>query len=119
MRLPSIKALARVFEDPKVARRILEMKPSELRAHPATLALCYSRPLPLYDLRMGSLNALDPGLHGVEYITEARAEDPESACYLNTGDMYADTVIYWRGAYRVQSLGDFIETQERNGVKFS
>ena len=30
----------------------------------------------------------------------------------------ARAVIYWRGAYRVQSLGDFVETMERQWVHF-
>ena len=28
------------------------------------------------------------------------------------------TIIYWRGRYRVQSLGDFVETMGRQGVRF-
>lgn len=34
------------------------------------------------------------------------------------GETYAPTVIYWRGQYRVQSVGDFIETMQRQGVRF-
>ena len=53
---------------------------------------------------------------GVEGVEEAKTG--LYADYLNTGDTYAPTVIYWRGAYRVQSLGDFVEIQERQGYRF-
>ena len=66
-------------------------------------------------LRMHCLNACDPGLFGIEGI---QAGD-EWATYLNTGDSYAPTIIFWRGNYRVQSLGDFIETMERQSVHFA
>lgn len=116
MKTPSIKTLSAVFEDPKEAKRILRMSHAELSCHPvaaARIAECYCRPS-WADVRMTVLNSIDPGLHGVETI-----QGDEYADYLNAGDCYAPTLIYWRGTYRVQSVGDFIETQERNGVKFN
>lgn len=65
-------------------------------------------------LRMEALNDAS-GLHGVECICSHSGEYAE---YLNTGDSYADTIIYWRGSYRCQSFGDFIETMERQSVYF-
>ena len=115
MKTPSIKTLSAVFENPKEAKRILLMSHAELSCHPvaaARIAECYCHPK-WYDVRMTVLNSIDPGLHGVETI-----RGDECADYLNTGDSYAAALIYWRGKYRVQSVGDFVETQERNGVKF-
>lgn len=117
MRLPSIKTLARVFENPREARRVLDMKHSELAKHPAgaaRIAECMHAPA-WRDVRLTVLNSIDPGLYGVESCETVNGEYCD---YLNTGDSYAPTVIFWRGAYRVQSLGDFIETMERNSVKF-
>ncbi len=109
MRMPSIKTLSRVFEDPNRARAILTMGKAELSLQPAAVALIresHHSP-PWYMVRLTVLNSIAPGLHGVESIETAAGG--EWASYLNTGDTYADTLIYWRGVYRVRSLGDFIE----------
>jgi hypothetical protein len=115
MRTPSIKILSKVFENPAEAKRVLFMSHKQLAEHPvgaARIAECYHWPA-WHDVRMTILNSIDPGLHGIETI-----RGRECADYLNTGDTYAPTLIFWRGAYRVQSVGDFIETMERQGVKF-
>ena len=66
-------------------------------------------------LRLLALNqALE--MHGVEYMLSTGDEYAE---YLNTGHMYTPTLIRWRGKYRVQSVGDFIETMERRGIRFN
>jgi hypothetical protein len=115
MRTPSVKTLSQVFSNPQEAKRILAMDYAELRQLPAAqkrIAECLHPPKK-YDVRMHCLNAIEPGLHGLEAVeTAAGAEWVE---YLNSGDTYAPTVIYWRGAYRVQSLGDFLE---RSRVRF-
>ena len=57
--------------------------------------------------------------HGVERIQRTGPRcATEFAEYLNMGDPYNATLIYWRGRYRVQSLGDFVETMERQGINF-
>lgn len=117
MNLPSIKTLSAVFDNPKAARAILEMTRTQLEqteAGAARVRACYHPPK-TYDVRMHCLNAADPGLHGVESM---QSKNGRHADYLNTGDLYAPTVIYWAGRYRVQSVGDFIETQERAGEIF-
>lgn len=117
MRKPSVKTLSTVFDKPRVARVILEMSRARLLATEAGKTLdrdCLRGPATAH-IRMHVLNALDRGLHGVECVETTKGE---FADYLNTGDMYAPTVIRWRGNYRVQSLGDFVEVQERAGVKF-
>lgn len=117
MKSPSVKTLSKVFDNPKRAKQILCMSRSELlqtEGGKARDAECWHAPK-TYDLRMHALNAIDAGLHGVE---SAESVNGEYAEYLNTGDTYAPTLIYWRGNYRVQSLGDFIETMQRNNVGF-
>lgn len=118
MKTPSIAKLKLVFGDnAKRAKEIFKIKATELLETPAGKARyqeCYNPP-PTYDLRLHALNALDNGLYGVE---SCESLDGEFADYLNTGDSYNPTVIYWRGNYRVQSVGDFVEIMQRQGVKF-
>ena len=117
MRTPSIKTLAAVFEAPKAAKRILQMSRAELALLPAgaaRIAECYHPPM-TGDLRLHCLNAIAPGLYGIESCETA---DGEYADYLNAGDTYTSTLIYWRGRYRVQDLGSFVEAQERRGIHF-
>lgn len=118
MRLPSIKTLSAVFSDPKEARSILEMTHAQLRELPAGAARireCYHA-TKWWDVRMHCLNAIENGLHGLESIESTNGEYAE---YLNAGDSYTPTMIYWRGSYRVQSVGDFIEIMERQCVQFN
>lgn len=117
MKTPSINKLALVFTDAKKAKEIMQMTRRELtktEAGTARLMNCIHAPN-TEDLRLSVLNSIDPGLFGVECII---SEKGEYADYLNMGDSYAPTVIYWRESYRVQSLGDFVETMEKQGVKF-
>lgn len=115
--MPSIKTLEQAFPDnAREARAVLKMSREGLELHPigaARIKQCYHAPM-TWDLRMSILDSIG-GFYGVESLEGTRGEWAE---YLNTGDMYACTIIYWRGRYRVQSLGDFIETQERKGKRF-
>lgn len=121
MRTPSIKTLLQVFTDPAIAKQakaVLQMTRQELlqtAAGKARDAECYHAPK-TYDLRLHVLNSLDSGLYGVESIESC---DGVFADYLNTGASYTPTLIYWQGSYRVQSVGNFIEVQERQGVRFN
>lgn len=118
MRIPSIKTLSAVFSDAKSARLVLELTRGQLLQTDAGKARgkeCYNPPK-TYDLRLHVLNALESGLHGVESMESTGGE---YADYLNAGDAYALTVIYWRGAYRVQSIGDFVEIMQRQCVHFN
>lgn len=117
MRKPSIAKLSEVFSNPEEARKIFEMTRIQLEDTPAGKQLvsdCHNHPGTLH-LRMTVLNALDySGLHGYETL-----QGDQGTChYLNAGDTYAPTVIFWQGNYRVQTLGDFIEAQERRGNRF-
>lgn len=117
MKFPSIRSLREIHDANHAAmRRIGKMTRAELDATEAGTKRnreCYNRPT-TPDVRMHALNS-EAGTFGVEYVQSHHGEHAE---YLNTGDTYAPTIIHWRGTYRVQSLGDFIETQERNGVFF-
>lgn len=118
MKTPSLKTLSAVFDNPNEAKRILRMTRAELLQLPAGTARaaeCWHAPK-TYDVRMTCLNATDTGLFGLESIESSAGE---YAVYLNTGDCYNPTLIYWRGRYRVQSLGDFVETMERQSVRFN
>jgi hypothetical protein len=111
MRLPSVKTLESIFGlRAKEARTILEMNRAQLvetEAGSKRVRECLNPP-DTVDLRMHVLNRLGH-FHGVESVKV----DRHYADYLNAGDSYAPTLIYWNGRYRVQSYGDFIEIQER------
>lgn len=114
MRKPSIKTLSQCFDNPREARRVFDMSRVELLALPVCAARereCYYPPK-TWDLRMHALNECGR-FHGIESLASERQSNgysaDEYADYLNAGDSYLPTVIYWRGRYRVQSIGDFIE----------
>lgn len=114
---PSIKKLSLVFSEPTKAKEVMRMTRQQLMETEAgqwRINNCLNPPAN-YDLRLTVLNALDSAVFGVESI---KSEKGEYASYINTGDFYNPTVIYWRGNYRVQSLGDFIETMEKQGIMF-
>jgi len=118
-RLPSIRTLRTVFADrAPEARRILEMTRSELLAHPvgaARAAECYHAPTTL-DLQLTVLDSLDTGLFGIEAFDIGRRDGTRATVwYLNAGDTYAPTLVFWAGRYRVESWGDRVETLERQG----
>lgn len=115
MRYPSIKTLSAVFGDKaKQAREILEMTRGQLVAGPAAARRkeCYHSPSTM-DLRMHALNAL-----GETYGLEHAEGNHGVVSFLNSGDTYNPTIIYWHGTYRVQSFGDFVETMERQSINF-
>ena len=117
MKTPSIKTLKLVFGDnAKQAKDIFKMSRSQLIEGPARNRFneCYNPP-ETYDLRMYALNMLAE-CYGVESIESTQGE---YASYLNTGDTYNNTIIYWRGNYRVQPIGDFVEVMERQRVYFN
>jgi hypothetical protein len=75
---------------------------------------CFNPPSQHY-LAMTALDAL-LGTHGVEYIGEVDMRDGPPVEYLNTGDTYAPTLIWYRDRVRpwdVQSWGDVAERLER------
>ena len=117
MRTPSSKTLRLIYGDnAKEAKALLKANRADLLKNEAADKMrraCYST-VRNFELRLCALNALGE-FYGAECIT---ATNGECADYLNSGDMYTPTLIRWRGNYRVQSIGDFIETLERQGVRF-
>jgi hypothetical protein len=116
MRLPSVKTLRAVFGDKaKEARRILEMSRAELETLPAGAARvreCYHPPR-TWDVRLHCLDALGE-TYGLEAFETTKrdtwgAGSPMWCNYLNAGDTYAPTVIYFGGRYRVAAWGDIAE----------
>ena len=108
MRKPSVKTLANICENPKQARAIFEMTRAQLaetKPGKARIAACHNAPK-TYDVA---------GFHGLE---SAQATNGAFVDYLNAGDAYSPTIIYWNGRYRVQCFGDFVETMARQGVIF-
>lgn len=57
------------------------------------------------------------GTHGVEYVRNAHGGIV--CAYLNSGDTYAPTLLRRAGSSTVQltTLGDFVETYERNHAR--
>ena len=108
-RKPSIKTLSEVFEDPKQARRVFEMSRRELvefskAAH--ELSLLTYHPFKTWELRLTALSELDNGLCGQEAIQNKNGEWLD---YINSGDCYNPTIVYWRGKYRVCCVADIVE----------
>jgi hypothetical protein len=105
--LPSIRTLRLVFgaAAPR-ARAVLEMSRAELDAlpTPASLAGTWHRPETSL-LRLAVLDEL-AGTHGIESFETRR----DGWCdYLNAGDTYAPTLVWFRGKYRVTTWGDIAE----------
>jgi hypothetical protein len=110
MRSPSIKSLTEWLRDPvaaKECKRIFRMSRDELLALPAgdrRERECYHSPK-LWDLRMHCLDAVC-GTYGIEGFRIRKGEHVE---YLNAGDTYAATIVYFRGNYRLATWGDYAE----------
>ena len=108
---PSIKTLReRLHLDADTAReakRILTATRVQLEAMPAgaaRLAECRHPPM-TSDLRLHCLNAC-LGTHGIEGF---QTRDGSWCDYLNAGDTYTPTIVWFRGRYRVACWGDIAE----------
>lgn len=108
---PSVKTLATIFGDAaKEARKVLEMTYSQATAHPVGAKRyneCFHPP-GLVDVQMHILNDLGD-FHGLESVQIG----DDYVEYLNAGEMYTPTLIYFQGRYRVQDLGTFLERNDR------
>lgn len=91
----------RVLEHPAAQRRERE---------------CYHPPSN-HDLLIHTLDSL-LGTHGCEYIGECHPTQGPPIEYLNTGDSYEATLVYYRdtGKFKVQGYADAVEWCERNNV---
>ena len=106
-RMPSVKTLSVVFKDnAKQARKVLGMsfvELSETLHGAARIAECYNLPS-TSDIRMHVLDAL-AGTHGVESFDTHKG----MCMYLNTGDTYTATLVFFQGKYSVATWGDIAE----------
>lgn len=108
MILPSIKTLETVFQhNAKEARRVLEMNRTQLeeRFNSDGLNVGYYNPPSKKDMRLLILNKLAETF-GVEAIALGNGEIVE---YLNTGDTYTPTLLFWRERYHVLDWGTLVE----------
>lgn len=53
--------------------------------------------------------ARELGTFGVEYIQAGQGERSPAIDYLNAGDTYSDTVLYYNGRFQVGCWGDIVE----------
>ena len=116
VRVPSIKSLMEIKDVTRVdavkVRAILKMTTCEQVTAVSDAARdyfqkCYHRP----PLQLVKLYACDTILRtfGVEGIGRGHNQKSPAIDYLNTGDTYASTLLWVRGAYRVGSWGDIVE----------
>ena len=109
-RLPSVRTLEAVFGDnARAARRVLEMPRAELEQVPVCaehVARCYGAP-DTVTLRLMALDALADTC-GVESFQTRRGA---WVSYLNAGDTYSTTLLYYNGSYRVGCWGDIAERE--------
>lgn len=77
---------------------------------------CYHPP-GRHHLMMTALDSL-LGTHGIEHIGEVEMRTGPPVEYLNTGDSYVWTLVWYRdlGKFRVQGYVDAVEWCERRGV---
>jgi len=87
-----------------------ELDPLTVDAAQRLESQCYNPPGRHY-LTMTALDSL-LGTHGVEHIVDVDMHNGPPVKYLNTGDIYADTLVWYRDRARpwdVQSWGDVAE----------
>lgn len=112
---PSVKTLGFVnAEKAKELRKYLIMDYQEMRQHPAAkkrINECYNPPKK-YDVRMHVLDTI-----AETYDVEGAETSEGWIDYLNTGEMYAPTIIHFQNRYYVSSLGAFVESLEKRGIR--
>lgn len=125
-RFPSVRTLEELFKDnAKEARKIIDTRAFssngtlskrlwKYKSVQNRVNECWRMPSWL-DLKMTALNELGE-FSGTEAMQHVDGE--EYAEYLNAGDSYVATLIFWRGHWRVQSIGDFVEVMGRRSIRF-
>lgn len=108
---PSIPKLEPLFgNNAKKAREIIRAEKTLAIWSDECEAVKALRAQPLHPskmlVKMTYLNALCHGF-GVESLATEHTD--EHADYINMGDPYVKTIIFWRGLYRLQSVGNFVE----------
>ena len=112
IKTPSIKTLRPLFgADARQAKRLLTATRAELlELSPAAAERdrVSWHPHKTFVLRLDALAELGHphGFYGVEGMQLRHGERLE---YLKAGDVYAPTIVYWRGNYSVRDIGSIIE----------
>lgn len=109
--LPSVKTLSEVFGDnAKKARQVLEADKTKLRELIVEFNLeswrrQFYNPPRIADVKLAILDKL-ANTCGTESF---QVKNTDWCDYLNAGDTYAPTLVYFRGRYRVSSWGEIAE----------
>lgn len=122
MRTPSVKTLSTIFDDnAKLAKFFLTCSRAELLDTSLSAEELQRSSYGKHSTNYLRLVALDDigDFCGVECAECDNGQyEGQYAYYLNAGDTYCGTLILWQGRWRVTTLGDFVETMARRGVKF-
>ena len=119
---PSINALRKAFEDKigyervMIARGILKgkIKPQAIKQVASWVRSCYNTPS-FHEQKMEALNVVLQ-MHGVEEIIDSKGY--RLCSYLNSGDIYNTTLLFYNGKYHIGDLGSLRESAERRGRHF-
>lgn len=93
----TLETLATQPEYTKVNQWINEFRYHPLKTHEIRLELLNSC-LNLHGVESIKINEESLGMYASDYVT-----------YLNSGDSYNNTIIYYKGRYILSTLGDFLE----------
>lgn len=105
--IPGVDTVDKVAEE---IRRILKLPhmAKELWNYPGVVELrktCHRSPSRA-QVKLTAINQLVGGC-GIEYLTTKNTD--EEAMYINTGEMYALTLIHFRGKFSYTSLFSFVQ----------
>lgn len=119
---PSINALRKAFEEKigyervMIARGILKgkIRPDAIKQVATWIRSCYNEPS-YHAKKMYALNVVLQ-MHGVEEIIDSNGY---RLCeYLNSGDTYTTTLLFYNGKYHIGDWGSLLEFAERRGRHF-
>jgi hypothetical protein len=121
-RVPSLKSLLDVFAHQlgeariMIARGIMKGKihPLAIKKTEEWVRSCHNRPS-FHEMKMDALNNVLM-MHGVEDLVSTNYGH---VCeYLNSGDTYNTTILYYNGRYHLGDWGSLVESMERRGYHF-
>jgi len=77
----------------------------------------FNYPPKTYQCKLEAINILIGG-HGVEGFPDPDDMTASGLEYVNMGDTYTTTVVYWKGRFMITTWGDVVEGLERQGIYF-
>jgi hypothetical protein len=119
--IPSRKALEAAFPGKGAVLRATLTSAIPLGSYASVRKLraaCYHPPGAQYEMETALNEALEG--YGTEVIPPNFAPPNPDAAYINLGDTYTTTLLYdyQRDKWIITSWGDWVELQERRGVKY-